>query len=55
MTFCDATAGIGASFWTDGNGQTNGWTNGWTDKRGRRNSYLDNASFEYTSPLCKIY
>ena len=41
MTFCDATAGSGASFQTDGNGRTNRQTNGWTDRRGIRNSYLD--------------
>ena len=38
MTFCDATSGIGATFWT---AETYGRTNGWTDKPGSRNSYLD--------------
>ena len=32
MTFCDATAGIGASFWTDGNMDTH--NDEWTYKRG---------------------
>ena len=31
MTFCDATAGNGASFRTDGNGQTDEWTDERTD------------------------
>ena len=40
VTFCDTTAGIGASFWihrqTDG-----GQMHGRTDRRGSRYSYLD--------------
>ena len=43
MTFCDATAGSGASFWTHGNGRTETDGNGWTDRNGSRNSYLDVA------------
>ena len=37
VTFCYTTAGNGASFWTHER------TNGWTDRRGSRNSYLDES------------
>ena len=39
VTFCDMLAGIEVSFWTDGTGTTDGWT----DRRGSRNSYLDDC------------
>ena len=40
VTFCDTSAGIGASFRTDA--QTDGGrTDEQTDRRGSRNSYLD--------------
>ena len=42
MTFCHATAGNVAKFRT--HGRTDGRTDGWTDKRGSRNSYLDNPA-----------
>ena len=41
VTFCHTTAGNGAYFRT--HTRTNERTNaGWTDRRGSRNSYLDN-------------
>ena len=42
MTFCDTLAGIKVNFGrTEPDGT--GTTDGWTDRRGSRNSYLDEA------------
>ena len=39
VTLCGITAGISPSFRT--HGTTHARTDGWTDRRGSRNSYLD--------------
>ena len=41
VTFCDTTAGIGATFWTDAQTDVRRAADGRTDRRGSRNSYLD--------------
>ena len=41
VTFCDTLEGIEVSFRRDGNTDGTGTGTGWTDKRGSRNSYLD--------------
>ena len=38
VTFCGKTTGSGVRFWTHGRWRTE---DGWTDRRGSRNSYLD--------------
>ena len=49
VTFCKTTAGNGASFWTHGRRTEDGRTDGRTERRGSRNSYLDDTTLCITT------